>query len=52
MRYHSPLGTETGNAEMLAEDVTAHLEGDHDVDLHQPLRLRAGRLRPPTASIW
>jgi MioC protein len=24
-------GTETGNAEMLAEDVTSHLEGDHDV---------------------
>jgi MioC protein len=24
-------GTETGNAEMLAEDVAAHLEGDHDV---------------------
>ncbi|MCB1370979.1 MAG: flavodoxin domain-containing protein [Rhodovulum sp.] len=24
-------GTETGNAEMLAEDVTAHLEGDHEV---------------------
>ena len=25
------FGTETGNAEMLAEDVAAHLEGDHDV---------------------
>ena len=24
-------GTETGNAEMLAEDVAAHLEGDHEV---------------------
>ena len=24
-------GTETGNAEMLAEDIAAHLEGDHDV---------------------
>jgi MioC protein len=24
-------GTETGNAEMLAEDVAAHLEGEHDV---------------------
>lgn len=24
-------GTETGNAEMLAEDVAAHLDGDHDV---------------------
>ena len=24
-------GTETGNAEMLAEDVAAHLQGDHEV---------------------
>ena len=24
-------GTETGNAEMLAEDVASHLEGDHEV---------------------
>ncbi len=24
-------GTETGNAEMLAEDVAAHLEDDHEV---------------------
>ena len=24
-------GTETGNAEMLAEDIAAHLEGEHDV---------------------
>ncbi|MEW5422747.1 flavodoxin domain-containing protein [Amorphus sp. 3PC139-8] len=26
-------GTETGNAEMLAEDLQSHLEGDHEVEL-------------------
>lgn len=27
------FGTETGNTEMLAEDLQSHLEGDHDVDI-------------------
>lgn len=33
MKIEILYGTETGNAEMLAEDLEAHLSGDHDVTL-------------------
>lgn len=33
MKIKLLFGTETGNAEMLCEDLEAHLEGDHEVDL-------------------
>lgn len=33
MKINLLYGTETGNAEMLCEDIQAHLEGDHDVEM-------------------
>lgn len=33
MKIRLLYGTETGNAEMLCEDLEAHLEGDHDVSM-------------------
>ncbi|QOL81324.1 flavodoxin domain-containing protein [Pseudooceanicola spongiae] len=33
MKIKLLYGTETGNAEMLCEDIEAHLEGDHEVEM-------------------
>ncbi|MEM6711366.1 MAG: flavodoxin family protein [Pseudomonadota bacterium] len=39
-------GTETGNAEMLAEDLELSLQDDHDVECHNMITVDPGDLNP------
>lgn len=45
------FGTETGNAEMLCEDIEAHLEADHEVSIANLADTDPGALDPETFHI-